>query len=182
MEASTPLWVPIVVAAVGVSGTVAAAWLTQRASKKREDERWRREREVDEIRWQRERADRLRELRIKLYVDLAEYSQNFEATLAAVTDELGITKSRGPEDLIHHEKLTAQVKLLAPKSVRDAWYQLRRSEENLRWELYEGSPNHTPQGSPYLDADSPFVIGIHRDLAELQFGLRAAMADPDLAE
>ncbi|MEU4639588.1 hypothetical protein [Micromonospora sp. NPDC023814] len=173
---------PIVVAAVGVGGTVTAAWLTQRASKKREDERWRREREVDEIRWQRERADRLRELRIKLYVDLAEYSQNFEATLGAVTDELGINKSRGPDDLIHHEKLTAQVKLLAPKPVRDAWYQLRRSEEDLYWELHEGSPNHTPQGQPYLDADSQFIIGIHRDLAELQFNLRAAMADPDLSD
>ncbi|MFF0122939.1 hypothetical protein ACFYP0_12105 [Micromonospora arida] len=182
MEATTPLWVPIVVAAAGVGGTVTAAWLTQRASKKREDERWLREREIDDIRWQRERADRLRELRIKLYVDLAEYSQNFEEALSAVTDELGITKARGADGLIHHEKLTAQVKLLAPKSVRDAWYRLRQSEESVYWELYEGSPNHTPQGQPYLDADSQFIIGIHRDLSELQSCLRAAMADPDLSD
>ncbi|MEW2539309.1 hypothetical protein [Micromonospora chalcea] len=182
MEASTPLWVPIVVAAVGVSGTVAAAWLTQRASKKREDERWRREREVDEIRWQREKADRLRELRVKLYLDLAEYSENFAAALDAVTDELGITKPRRPNDAVHQDRLSAQVKLLAPKPVRDAWVRLIRAEYDMNWELHEGSSNYTPQGTPYLDSESSFVMGIHQDMAELQFSLRAAMADPDLAE
>jgi hypothetical protein len=43
---NTPLWVPLLVAAVGVAGSVTAALLTQRASRHREDERWRREREV----------------------------------------------------------------------------------------------------------------------------------------
>lgn len=58
---STPVWVPLAVAAVGVAGTLGATWLTRRSADRREDQRWSREREAEETRWQRERDERREE-------------------------------------------------------------------------------------------------------------------------
>ncbi len=58
---STPVWVPLAVAGVGVAGTLGATWLTRRSADRREDERWKREREAEETRWQRERDERREE-------------------------------------------------------------------------------------------------------------------------
>jgi hypothetical protein len=56
--ASTPLWVPLVVAALGVTGTFLAAYYTRRWADRREDQRWTRERQAEEARWKRERDER----------------------------------------------------------------------------------------------------------------------------
>src|ERR1700684_3432335 len=55
---STPLWVPLVVAGVGVLATLSATIFTQAWSARREDKRWSRDREVEERRWQREQEER----------------------------------------------------------------------------------------------------------------------------
>jgi hypothetical protein len=182
MSTSTPLWVPIAVAAIGVAGAITAAWLTQRASTRREDERWRRERDVDEIRWQREKAERLRELRVTLYVDLAEYIQRREASLEVVTDDVGVTKVKGPDDLVHPQRLTARVKLLAPASVIAGWAAFEAAEDRMLWELYEGSPNYTPNGEPYFDPDDAIVADVRRTISEIQLALRTAMNNLDIQD
>lgn len=55
---TTPLWVPLVVALIGVLGTITAGiagvLITQRRSDKREDKAWERERERERERWARE--------------------------------------------------------------------------------------------------------------------------------
>jgi hypothetical protein len=58
---STPVWVPLAVAAVAVAGTLGAALLTRRSADRQEDQRWTREREAEETRWQRERDERREE-------------------------------------------------------------------------------------------------------------------------
>ncbi|MEU7760660.1 MULTISPECIES: hypothetical protein [Micromonospora] len=55
---STPLWVPLAVAAVGVGGTLAASMFAQIFAAKREDLKWEREREAEDLRWERERQSR----------------------------------------------------------------------------------------------------------------------------
>jgi hypothetical protein len=55
---STPVWVPLAVAAVGVAGTLGAAFFTRRWADRREDQRWKREREAEQTRWQREQNER----------------------------------------------------------------------------------------------------------------------------
>lgn len=49
---------PLAVAVVGVAGTLGATWLTRRSADRREDQRWKREREAEETRWQREQGER----------------------------------------------------------------------------------------------------------------------------
>jgi hypothetical protein len=55
---TTPLWVPLLVAAIGVAGTliagIAGALIAQRWSNQRDDKTWAREREREQDRWRRE--------------------------------------------------------------------------------------------------------------------------------
>lgn len=68
--ASTPLWVPILVAIVGVLGTLSAAIFTQIWAANRENERWVRERAAEEKRWEREDHARWLEERKTVYAQL----------------------------------------------------------------------------------------------------------------
>jgi len=70
---STPLWVPLAVAGVGVAGTltagIAGGLITQRWSDRRESLAWGREREREHERWAREDESRTFEHRRESYVE-----------------------------------------------------------------------------------------------------------------
>ncbi len=55
---TTPLWVPLAVAVLGMVGTLTGVMLTLRSSAKREDVRWEQERAKDREVWAREDAAR----------------------------------------------------------------------------------------------------------------------------
>jgi Ni/Co efflux regulator RcnB len=67
----TPLWVPILVATIGVIGTVTAGAfgvvVTQRHAEHRDNRSWERERQREHERWIREDADRTFEQRYRAY-------------------------------------------------------------------------------------------------------------------
>ena len=73
---STPLWVPLVVAGIGVAGTltagIAGGLITQRWSDRREVNAWTREREREHERWTREDEARTFEHRRQAYTDFYE--------------------------------------------------------------------------------------------------------------
>jgi hypothetical protein len=73
---TTPLWVPLVVAVLGLLGTggaaIAGVLITQRRSDEREKIAWERERDRERDRWAREDAARTFELRRENYVALYE--------------------------------------------------------------------------------------------------------------
>ena len=58
LVSSTPLWVPLVVAGIGVAGTlvagIAGTLIAQRWANQRDDKTWAREREREQERWRRE--------------------------------------------------------------------------------------------------------------------------------
>ena len=56
--ATTPLWVPLLIAALGVTGTVGAVLLTQGRADRREAASWSRQLEREGARWAREDAAR----------------------------------------------------------------------------------------------------------------------------
>ncbi len=70
---STPLWVPLVVAGIGVLGTLIAgvvgALTVQRWASQREDKAWAREREREQQRWAREDEARTFEHRREVFED-----------------------------------------------------------------------------------------------------------------
>jgi hypothetical protein len=78
---TTPLWVPLAVAALGLLGTVVGAisgvLITQRRADKREVEAWERESQRERERWAREDAARTFEQRRDAYIDF--YRANGDA-------------------------------------------------------------------------------------------------------
>lgn len=73
---TTPLWVPLVVAGIGVAGTltagIAGGLITQRWADKHEDRAWARERERERERWAREDEARTFEHRREVFEDFYE--------------------------------------------------------------------------------------------------------------
>jgi hypothetical protein len=76
-----PLWVPIAVGLFGLLGALGAQLINAR----REDRRWRREVEQEELRWQRERTkhleDRSLEGRIQAYTEMIGLLESWRWTL-----------------------------------------------------------------------------------------------------
>ena len=70
---TTPLWVPLVVAGLGLLGTAVAGlggvWITQRRADKRETVAWDRQQERERAQWAREDAARTFEFRRSAYAD-----------------------------------------------------------------------------------------------------------------
>ena len=74
---TTPVWVPVAIAVLGVAGsvtgTVVGVVLTQRRSDRREDERWARERARERAAWAREDARRTFDQRRDCYIDFLQH-------------------------------------------------------------------------------------------------------------
>jgi Ni/Co efflux regulator RcnB len=75
------LWATIVVAVIGVAGTLAAALLTQANANRLEEERWNRQREHEKDQHERARAQEhdqwLRDTRHEVYGELIRASSRF---------------------------------------------------------------------------------------------------------
>jgi hypothetical protein len=112
--AQTPLWVPVVVGALGVVGTLAASFLTLIISGRRERDRWQRERDHEDT--YRNYKDR-QAAYAELLTSINEFSNAVSATKAAlrrgseitVEMQLDITKA-----LSTYAGVTNVVQLLAP--------------------------------------------------------------------
>jgi hypothetical protein len=70
MSSATPLWVPLVVAVVGVGGTLSASVVTQVLTRRRDEQRWSIERDERTEQWRREDAARWLADRRAAYADL----------------------------------------------------------------------------------------------------------------
>jgi hypothetical protein len=96
---TTPLWVPLVVAAIGLLGTVgtiAGVLFTQRRAARREGLAWQRERQRERERWAREDALRTFEQRRDAYVG---FYETLRATVRAVYDHgMGLCDPSAEED------------------------------------------------------------------------------------
>ncbi|MBL7256424.1 hypothetical protein [Paractinoplanes lichenicola] len=77
----TPLWVSVLVAGMGVLGTLGGVLITQRRADKRESESRGREREIERERWRREDVARAFEHRREACVE-------FHASVRSARDEL----------------------------------------------------------------------------------------------
>jgi hypothetical protein len=82
---SIPLWVPLVVAILGLIGTaggaIAGVVITQRRSDRRENTAWQRERDRERERWAREDAARTFEQRREAYSDFYESLRDMGRTV-----------------------------------------------------------------------------------------------------
>jgi hypothetical protein len=107
--AATPLWVPLVVAALGLfgtfAGTIGGVLITQRRADQRERASWNRERERERERWAREDAARTFDHRRDAYV--AFYESLREMAFTAYNHGMGLRAERelGEWQLPTYQKL-----------------------------------------------------------------------------
>lgn len=98
---STPLWVPLVVAVIGLAGTIAGTMagviITQRRSDRREAVAWERERQRERERWAREDALRNFEARRDAYISF--YESLREMARTAYEYGMGLSPPPPDEDL-----------------------------------------------------------------------------------
>jgi hypothetical protein len=130
MGASTPLWVPLTIAVVGLTTTLGAAVLTQWWASRREDVRWGRERDDRQQQWLREDSLRWQQDRQQAYA-------RFVAVLFEWDDHLSKARTARKMDMQYnmrtkldwsevdrlrraaHDEL-ALVQFMAPRSVSEA--------------------------------------------------------------
>ncbi|GGJ88970.1 hypothetical protein GCM10010123_18190 [Pilimelia anulata] len=167
------LWVPLASGVLGIMGALAGTALAQRSARHREDRRWARERELDGVRYERERLERRRERRTDLYVDLAEFAQTEQSRLTAATDEYS-SRHVGPPELQHPDRLAARVKLYAAPQVHERWTALVRAMDRVRWAWREGDLQHSEHAA-WLDHDNPAVVELDRAIDEMHSALKAAI-------
>ena len=99
---NTPLWVPLVVAALGlvgaVLGTIGGVLITQRRSDRREALNWERQREREREFWAREDAARTFEHRREAYSDF--YESLRAMSLRAYGHGMGLSDDANEEDAL----------------------------------------------------------------------------------
>jgi hypothetical protein len=121
--AATPLWVPILVAALGllgtIGGTIGGVLLAQRRSDRRDDTNWNRERDRERERWAREDAARTFDHRREAYSDFYESLQAM--ALMAYNFGMGLTEEKelGEWQFPTYRKLQ-QIRLYATPAVAEA--------------------------------------------------------------
>jgi hypothetical protein len=158
-------WIALAAVASASITAVASIYLTQRGNLR-----------LQQDRHTHERQQRLTDRREALYIDLAEYTQDLEARLPAMTDEYGIASlPQDGEGLVNELRLDARVRVLAPDTVLQAWTEFRKAEEAMRWEGHENPDGYDPSGMPYLDWDGRVVTRVRTSLAVVQESLRTVM-------
>ncbi|MBQ1062288.1 hypothetical protein [Micromonospora sp. C41] len=204
MASSAPVWVSFLLSGLVVAGSIVTTVLTLSSSKRREverwqrerarederwererdreNERWERERDMDTLRWDRQKVEQLRQRRVTLYVDMADHLQRCESSLDVITDPYGVTPSRRREGLAHPEQLAAQARLLAPESLSSAWLAFDRAENAVGFVLRESPDGIGPEHHPYLHEDNLAILELKDAMTVLHRELRVAIADPDLTD
>jgi hypothetical protein len=95
--ATTPTWLPLGVAFLGLGGVL----LTQHLANRREDARWHREREREQTLWAREDAARSYEHRRNAYVDfIKEFNRRWDTYVNAAEDMAARADSEPDPDFL----------------------------------------------------------------------------------
>jgi hypothetical protein len=125
-------WIPVISAVLGFLAGISGTWLTQRATRQLESDRWERE----------QTRTRQQEV-LQLYVDVAEY----------IEDRIGWMKNADwandgydPAALrLHRAQLGARVKTLAARRVVVAWESFGRAVEDIRDNYRLGNMKEIPE-------------------------------------
>lgn len=172
---TTPLWVPLVVAAMGMAGTlvagIAGGIITQRWSSTREDKAWARERERERERWVREDEARTFEHRREVIEDFYESVQ----ALARRAYDHGYGFDNTPElpfdwNNDAYTKLT-RLGLYADRRVADA----ASSAYNAAWAWGQYGKYDDPDDPDFYERQQKFDDAEH----ELLVRIRQALAIPE---
>jgi hypothetical protein len=159
------------------SAAIAAAVLTQILTNRRE---------VDL--WKRRQSDKVWELRVALYVELAGYCQR---RLQSLQNSLaggwippngdirppGFAGFLALKDSEQRDLFLARTDLLGPENVTVAYRNLHDTELSIEWAIENdgAGTDITDYGARYLPPEDQQVMSLHRQLNELADALRLAI-------
>lgn len=161
----TPLWVPLVVAAIGVLGTlsagIAGVLITQRRSDRREEAAWARQREREREVWEREDRQRTFDHRRMAYEQFYEAVQTYANAVQGYRKGL---IERVPDD-VHNAafELLQRLHIYAFPEVSKLSVVAYLSADT--WEHMPGSDAETARrGERYRKAESELLDAMRSDL------------------
>ncbi len=160
MSGQVSVWVPLVVALLGVVGIVAG----QLVNAWREDRRWKREQQREELRWQRskttenaklrlEHAEQWREMKIRIYGDLLRLLQDVSSTFMTLDGLRSSIEGDPRDDELFHEqaerawemyqelaRVANEVEIVASEGVVKALRSVSSNKALVREHVLFGSP------------------------------------------
>jgi hypothetical protein len=179
------VWVPIVVAVLGILGVVTGQLINFR----REDRRWERERQREDVRWERERQRDVdaqwRERRFDVHVELLAAFREWEAALArAVADRAAGNDPAEPDTLTAHanrvNEAVTTLTIFGPDKVAatadDVYLEFRRLHDYALGHRELDKPH---KHQPYLPI---LLMGLRDEIRDtLRITVRGTPSDTDTA-
>jgi hypothetical protein len=150
--ATTPIWVPLVVAFLGLAGIL----LTQHLANRRQDAQWQRERQREQAVWAREDAARSYEHRRDSYVAFIKEFNRLLDTYNDAAKERGLANARFPRDFL--DSLDDHLVQIRIFGTQEAWKLAAEAEQALFFRVCLGK---------FMPPDSlaPLRSEIRRDLS-----------------
>ncbi|MDI5977669.1 hypothetical protein [Amycolatopsis magusensis] len=128
-SAQVPLWVPILVGLLGVAGVVTAQVITTL----REERRWRREQQREDLRWERQREERTHEARAEAYAELIGVLE----ALDMITFRARQAAKFNKKELTSDEKLAEELRTVTSEAQRALGPVNLHAPERIRVRLQE---------------------------------------------
>lgn len=126
----TPWWVSLVAAGIAVLGGAAGAGITHGLTARRDRQQFERLTARQDAEWRRQRADKLRDTRAQLYLDLMEFLENLTQQLNY--DPAAVVRPRPPIPDVHHPgRLNARIRLYADSVLHAAWVVLEDANHEV---------------------------------------------------
>lgn len=124
----------------------------------------------------RERITAARALRLTMYLEMSNYLQRRETLVDYLVDEWPFRQRPvPPPDVPHPERISAQVRLLAPPPVRAAWKAFLLAEDAHRWNINENG-YFAEDGNPQASPTDPNVTQMRKAIKAVDDAIRADMA------
>ncbi|GAA4607108.1 hypothetical protein BJY16_006161 [Actinoplanes octamycinicus] len=130
--ADTTVWTPVIAGGIGVLGAVLGALVTHLGTSRRDEQQGR-----------RQRAEKLRDTRAALFLDLMEFLENLDNRLLVDLSQRDGFLDQMP-DVQHPGRLSARVDLYADPDLRRAWARVVDAEYAIRseWDDPTGENPH----------------------------------------
>ena len=156
---TTPLWVPLVIAGLGVFGTVMGVVITQRRADHRETLQWERMRAREREQWAREDALRTFDQRSSCYLDFEDQLRS--AALAVYDAQSGISSML--EDGWHTSVFQSLLRLQVFATPETTAAAVDAYDSLLRWAEASDTNSYHAEAA-YDKAHDQYLAAIRRDL------------------
>lgn len=126
-----------------------------------------------------ERAARNNDMLIALYIKAIAHTETREGWINWLCNEYRTGDGPHLPEVEHQALVTAQMRLLAPKPVLDAWLHMQLAKEHLLHVMRTEYETNQDDGRPHVEIDFPDVEQAMKTIATFRQVVRQAMGVTD---